>query len=512
MVAAGQGEPLRIGTETQLFMDDAVVAEMDGVFRLMNQPKKDPRNPVIPIDRPWEQLGGMSYGGDQGNIIYDAERGEYRFWSMQVNWDWSKDWLAYAVSDDGIHWRKPKLGVVEYRGHETNFVGKQGKWTQAGVLLDPSADPAHRYKMVYYGSEKEGHPPDLRGMCIAHSPDGIHWTPYPDKHQPIWPYLSDTSNNLLWDAAHDRYLYYLRLSTPLDRWFDPERVYPDDARTRTVGWASSENFVEWDAPRSKRDPEKAHVCFNTYRGDPDISRNFYTMSVLPYAGGYVGLAAVYHTTEAAGLRIPAGMDTGRARNRWLDKIDVQLLWSRDGKKFHRVSRRPFIPTGPEGAVDDDLIYPMQSILVRRKKGEIWIYYQGFGGKHSFYKRGEGQTGQVCLARLRLDGFVAVTGRGTLTTRPIVFEGDRLLINASGRDKYAGEGWGGVAVEVLDAETKEPLEGLDKEACETFTGDAVRHRVTWEGNGDLGEHAGRPVRLRFHIDRAKLFAFRLRETP
>jgi len=49
-------------------------------------------------------------------------------------------------------------------------------------------------------------------------------------------------------------------------------------------------------------------------------------------------------------------------------------------------------------------------------------------------------------------------------------------------------------------------------CQTFTGDAIRHTVTWDGNADLSELAdlsemtGKPVRLRFYLRSAKLFSF------
>lgn len=498
---------LDIGTQKQLFIDDSVIeSKSPRVFQIMNQPVKHPANPVIPLDRPWEQRGGLSFGGDQGNIIYDEEQGVYRFWSMMVNWDWSQDWLAYAYSHDGLNWIKPQLGIVKVHGHDTNFLAPEGHWSQAGVLLDPVAKPEQRYKMVYYCSGKEGHPDATKGMCIAHSPDGIRWTRYPEQYQPIWPYHSDTSNNLVWDARHQRYMFYLRLTTSLERWLDPEPVYPQGAKTRTAGWASSSDFLRWNAPKTKVDPDEKYVCFHADQRDPLFSRSFYTLSVTPYETGYIGMTAVYHTPDPVGLRLPAGNETGLARTDWLDKMDVQLLWSRDGEKFTRVSRRPFIPNGPEGSVDDDMAYPMQSMIVREDLGEIWIYYQGFGGKHSFYKRGEPQSGQICLARLRLDGFVAVTGRGTLTTRPLTFKGNQLLINAAGTDRYAGTGWGTVRVEILSPETGKPLPGFTKADCKPFSGDAIRHPVRWSGSADLRSLAGKPIQLRFYVDRAKLFSF------
>ena len=90
-------------------------------------------------------------------------------------------------------------------------------------------------------------------------------------------------------------MLFLKTFTRLDRWFEPEPVYPKGARVRTPGWASSPNFLDWDAPQSIRDPEERFICFHADARDPLGSRDFYTLEVLPYEDGYVGFTSVYHT-------------------------------------------------------------------------------------------------------------------------------------------------------------------------------------------------------------------------
>jgi len=94
------------------------------------------------------------------------------------------------------------------------------------------------------------------------------------------------------------------------------------------------------------------------------------------------------------------------------------------------------------------------------------------------------------------------------TRPFTWEGDRLEINA-----WAPRG--AMRVEVIDATTppvgKRPrhgsaIEGLELEACDPFSGDEVAHRVSWKGREDLSDLKGRPVRLKFVLRAARLFAF------
>ena len=176
-------------------------------------------------------------------------------------------------------------------------------------------------------------------------------------------------------------------------------------------------------------------------------------------------------------------------------------------KFQRLGeRRVFIPNGPPGSWDEHLVYAVHGGIIREDLGEIWLYYEGFSGHHWFYHRQEHQKGQVGLAILRLDGFVSVTGQGAITTRPLTFQGRMLKINATGVDKYVGPGYGTVRVEVLDAGTGEPIPGFDKESSDAFGGDRIDHPVTWRGKGDVSSLKGKTIRLRFHLDKAKLFAF------
>jgi hypothetical protein len=45
-----------------------------------------------------------------------------------------------------------------------------------------------------------------------------------------------------------------------------------------------------------------------------------------------------------------------------------------------------------------------------------------------------------------------------------------------------------------------------ETCDAFSGDDVTHVVTWQGRRDLDALRGRPVRLKFVLRAARLYAF------
>ncbi len=112
---------------------------------------------------------------------------------------------------------------------------------------------------------------------------------------------------------------------------------------------------------------------------------------------------------------------------------------------------------------------------------------------------------VGLATLRLDGWVSVDAdkkEGTLTTKPLVFEGDQLIINAQAPQ-------GVVAVEILD-QSGRPWSGFSRSECDVFSDDAIRHTVTWNGRAGLPLRGDVPIRFRFYLRDAKLFSFTVTE--
>ena len=134
--------------------------------------------------------------------------------------------------------------------------------------------------------------------------------------------------------------------------------------------------------------------------------------------------------------------------------------------------------------------------------EIRFYYTGISGRHWNTYHKDVPDHAVGLATLRLDGFVSVetSTEGTLTTKPLVFLGDTLVVNAS------AEG-GTLVVEALDADGK-PIEGFTRADCAPINTDSVRHIVTWKGNPDCHLLQARPIKLRFYLKNAKLFSFEL----
>ena len=85
--------------------------------------------------------------------------------------------MCLATSEDGIHWERPSLGLVEFDGSTDNNILP----TKEGLPAAPAfqdlreKDPAKWYKaLIMIGDTQK------RGMQydLFYSPDGINWTPY----------------------------------------------------------------------------------------------------------------------------------------------------------------------------------------------------------------------------------------------------------------------------------------------------------------------------------------------
>ena len=108
--------------------------------------------------------------------------------------------------------------------------------------------------------------------------------------------------------------------------------------------------------------------------------------------------------------------------------------------------------------------------------------------------------------LRMDGFVSVSASmacGELVTKPLIFSGNRLIINFS--TSAAGE----VKVEIQNS-AGNPLPGYTQEECPALFGDAIERLVVWKKGNDLAALAGRAVRLRFILKDADLYSIRFKE--
>ena len=262
----------------------------------MQKPDK-PAAPVLEGTEPWER-GVASIIGN--SLHYDEEEGIFKAW-----YD-TPGGVAYAMSQDGVHWEKPSLGIREYEGSTDNNLISPGR--NFSVIKDArDDDPSKRYKAMYWHSLRGSNAPwGGKGHFVAYSPDGVHWTP--EARNPVIDFrngLTDGQFVLGWDSDHDKYVAYMRPNT---YFFDPDR--------RTSAWIASDDFVNWGPPILAVEPEETD----------EVEIEYYRMNRCEIRGSLLRLHLGV-PQRRGGVRGPvARLDSGREPKR--DQLE-QAVRERD---------------------------------------------------------------------------------------------------------------------------------------------------------------------------------------
>jgi hypothetical protein len=133
--------------------------------------------------------------------------------------------------------------------------------------------------------------------------------------------------------------------------------------------------------------------------------------------------------------------------------------------------------------------------------ELWLYYTEANGAHPIAPF-EKAISQIRAAVWRKDGFVSLdaAGQGSLTTKPLLLDGKRLVLNV----KTAKEGQ--VRAALIDGAGRE-VPGFGLQDCGPLRGDLVRAEVCWKG-GDLVRFRGQGVQLKIELNQASVYSFRV----
>lgn len=510
-VVAEDQQPLKIGRTRQLFFDDREMASQSGVRRIWHTPEKATA-PVFKKERAWEGSGPYIFG----TVLRDADSGTFKLWYNCYVGGRPDYYTCYATSRDGLKWDRPACdSVSDPRLPKGNNVVMLGSglpdYRQAlspTVIERPDEpDAARRYAMVYW-DVNAGRTVKYFGLCLAYSPDGIHWTNHPDN--PVFTGVSDVTD-ACYDPIHKRYLLHYKIwrvegeatasqtprgkignvshwpiwdTVPLKVRFvgqivdyqsndsSPMQGFVDFAREpvfrRVVARAESKDLIHWT---------NAKLVFELPEKDDPADLSTYGMSVYPYEGHAIGLLRVFHNER---------------------EIDLELTHSRDDLAWKRTNPgKPFLPLGPGGSFDAGMVFSSNRLVTVGE--ELWFYYGAFQGHHAVADTD--QTASIGLAKLRRDGFVSLAAdneSAELVTVPLHCEGDRLVINAIAKN-------GALKAELRDLSGK-PLAGKSFADCDEFRGDSVAHIVTWQGKSDLAAVENQGVQIAFQLKLAHLYAY------
>ena len=476
------GDSIEIDTRPQLFVDDQIVDRMERVWlssggAYNTRSKKVAENPVLTPDRPWEGYLVLQ----PGSVVYDEEEQLFKMWYNTLPKSSPSDieqFICYAVSKDGVHWEKPELNLVEFRGSKSNnILFRWSNWTHA-VIHDPEdADPNRRYKMVYWQTKDR----ETCGIWSTFSADGIRWTDYPNN--PVVPcWATGDTFTVTKDPVSKQYWLYHKTSP---------------GGPRKVSRLISDDFIHW------RDD---HLVLEPDKDDPP-GTEFYGLSAFPYGSQYLGLVWIFHTTQQT--------------------MYPQLVSSRDGLQWERsIYRRPFIVLGymvnhyVGQSFDGGMVFPVSEPIV--KDGEVWLYYSGFDNLHNAHS--EKHTGLVGLMKIREDGFTSLdaTAEGYVLTHPLQFKGQDLYVNAEilpGGKNGSNAPWKGIfndnpnsdghfRVAVLDV-SGSLISGFDAASSRLSSTGGVYQKVSWGNDKNLSSVKDKSVRLKFVYSRSRLYSFKIK---
>ncbi|MEX2287131.1 MAG: hypothetical protein WD648_08585 [Planctomycetaceae bacterium] len=517
-------DALDIGSEPQLFLDDWIVERSDGMKRVLHRPEK--KGLVKNADGSDWDLGSVY----QGNIVCRDARGRFHMTYRYSWWDasvrdlhpsigndkahWFRESVGYATSDDGLHWEKPRLGLVD---GPTGFkkIAEFPFEAPAGMSRDNNLGCPFdfAYDLHAHGNIVD---PEKRFLLRAVKMDDTHpfakaiesqlyfareWPDIvsdPQWRERLTPIpngsLSPRGFKSLAGFDHAAAEWFAVSQDRLGNWIP--RGGRDIARFATsdlIGWRGPEHVLAVAADES-RDPKDwiEYMDMLSYRAGG------------PQSGAWLGQLVIFHSDRSdPQYMMPTVKDVWRKGT-----TEVRLVISRNaGRSWQRVGdKQVWLSCSDDPRGFDRLVFSTYPVRVG---DEAWFYYCAWNGDHlvfnrdgSLFEPGFLRTHRVARATMRWDGYVsldATAAGGSLVTRPFRCSGEKLLVNANA-------GKGRLTAELQDASGR-PLDGFRASDAESLTGDGLELPIRWRGGAKLSELRDKPIRLKLELTQGSLYGFR-----
>lgn len=450
-------------TNPHLFLDDRWIADAHRVQRVWHEANWYPE-PVLRPTEPWEGHQVILYG----TVVRDAGFAGFRMYYITFNPP-LPSLVCLAESDDGIQWRKPRLGLYEWGGNRDNNIVFMSACSNDGVSLahDPGAEYPYLLYYFMYGSRKTT-PAYPVGIYVARSKDGLHFDAL---DTPVLAKCGDR-NNVMLNRVNGKLVLVCRDNNMMT-----------DPGSRSIWLAESADGLQFTAPEL--------ILARDLLDAPLVE--YYGMAAFAYGDLYLGLLEYWQQRP--------------------DRIEIVLGWSDDLRRWHLPpGRRPFIPaTFPwnENWNSPNSAPPIQV------GDQLWFYVGARSGAHSLSS--PHSYGCIGLATMRQDRFCSLSADalpGRVVTKPMLWTGGELLVNASTTrylDSHPAMGGGEMRIEVLDAECR-PMDGFAGAEAAVFEGNRPARvschnpPVRW-GERSLDALRGRTIRLRFAYRDAHLYSFK-----
>lgn len=473
-----------LGSRRELFADSLLIDRLKKASLQMHEPQ--PQEVVLRHDRPWEGPFCLYH-----TIIHDGDRYllYYRGWQMPSE----PAVYCVAVSNDGIHFDRPHMGMHAWHGsRQNNIILAREPFTHTvAPFIDarPGVPEEQRYKAL----SRNLTCPDSQGKRNASlhgfvSADGVNWDLLGDEPL-ITDGLFDSQNVGFWSEAENQYVAYYRTFS-LQEGIKEDHRGPTTTATslRRIKRATSKDFIHW---------EPGVVMDYRQDGRQAPAEEFYINQTRPYFRAphiYVALPARFMAQRTA--ITPAEAEQISVHQTQLTACsDACFMTTRPGRTWYeRTFMEAFIkPRIGAGHWSARCNYPVDGV-VQTGPEEMSLYVC-----EHYAQPGN----QVRRYSLRLDGFASVRAPhsgGELITKPVVFSGAQLELN------YATSAAGSLRVEIRDGDGK-PIPGYTLRESVDIFGNRIAGRAAWKHGTDVSPLSGRPVKLRFVMRDADLYSLR-----
>ncbi|MBP1990115.1 hypothetical protein [Paenibacillus eucommiae] len=456
-------QAVHIGSRIEMFVDEWLIEAKRGVSLVMTPPIK--KEIVLVLDQSWE-------GPESGYYSVLQESGKIRLYyrgycpaddasELQVN--------CYGESLDGIHFTRPDLGLYEFEGSWANNITWRGVEAHnfspfkdfnpcstdglykalGGGTVAGTAENAFQNNGVLYAFSSE---------------DGMNWKRM--RQEPIMTKGAfDSQNIAFWDPGIGSYRCYSR--------------YFSDNGVRSIQSSVSKDFIEWTGfqpnvyadhiPVEHLYTNATALCPGAEHMYLSFPNRFFEERKKINAHPYDGISDTVFRTSRDGIH-------------W--DCSFQEAWCRPGLDPQNWTQRSnMVATG----------------IVQLNPEEFSLYVS------EHYSWNCNRLRRISVRRHGFASVYAGASSGEFTTRPLIFIGSQLVLN------YATSAAGSIQVELQD-EWGSPLPGYTLADMVILYGDELDGVVQWKDGNDISTLQGKPVKMRFVLRDANLYALRTVAAP
>jgi hypothetical protein len=450
-LTARAAAPIDVASRWELFVDEFLVAQKNGVALKLHDPIK--REIVLTTDKPWEGRTCAYF-----SVIQDGKRVLMYYRGSSGGSDHSDAQVTcVAESNDGIHFTRPKLGLIEAGGTKDNSViwrGVESHNFSPFLDANPKARPEERFKAL--GGVKQpgknwqqGETPG--GLYAFASADGIQWKKMKDTPV-ITKGAFDSQNLAFWDTTRNRYTCFSRIG------FN---------KVRAVQSNTSTDFLTWTEP----------VPHKYAEGVP--WEHFYTSATVPCPTAPHLFLSFPKRFVPARKKVPEHEGPGVS--------DAVFMSSRDGVNWDRPFLEAWVRPGPDLKNWTDRNNMTANGIIESSDTEWSLYIS------EHYRHADHRIRRLTVRRQGFASMHADARGGEFTTHPLKFTGNKLLLN------YATSAAGSIRIDALDES------GKSVATMPELYGDEFEAKAL-----DVSKLSGRIISLRVRMKDADLYALRFAE--